>query len=113
MQHEKSKGSFIGEPITPKPGVFDTSAMATGAPGLPAEFTWRKKEYAVAEVLDTWKSTGPCASGGSEVYVRKHWFRIRTATHEVMTIYFNRQPPRGRGKSKNRWTLYTVEGQTD
>lgn len=99
--------SFIGEPITPKPGAFDTAAMARGEPGLPSAFTCRKTEYTVAAVLETWKSTSACRSGSPETYVRKHWYRIRTTTGEVMTLYFDRQPPRGRRKHKARWYLFS------
>ena len=101
--------SFIGEPITPKPGTVDTAAMARGEPGLPSVFTCRKTEYAVAAILETWKSASPCRSGSPEKYVRRHWYRIRTTTGEVMTLYFDRQPPRGRAKPKQRWTLYSMK----
>jgi len=40
---------FVGEAITPVPGTQNASAMATGAPGLPARFVWRDREYVVAE----------------------------------------------------------------
>ena len=100
--------SFVGEPITPKPGTFDSAAMATGAPGLPRVFTCRGREYTVAAVIESWKTTGPCRSGSPEAYVHKHWYRVRTATGETMTLYFDRQPPRGRARSKARWFLYTM-----
>jgi hypothetical protein len=100
--------SFISEPITPKPGTFDTAIMATGAPGVPHQFTWRKKDYTLAEIIETWKTVGPCTSGSDEMYVRRHYYRIRTTTGETMTLYCDRQPPRGRSRTKNRWVLYTM-----
>ena len=79
--------------------------MVRGEPGLPARFIWRKREYIVDEVLEKWKETGPCRSGGNEQYVRKHWFRIRTTGGVEMKIYFERQP---RAKVKVRWWLFSV-----
>ena len=100
--------SFVSEPVIPKPGTFDTSIMATGAPGLPHQFTWRKTEYTVAAILETWKTVGPCTSGGDEKYVRRHYYRIKTTTGEVMTLYCDRHAARGKSPTKNRWVLYTV-----
>ena len=77
--------SFISEPIKPGSGSFASAAMARGEPGLPAAFTWRGREYAVAQVLESWKSTGGDSWGGTERYVRKHWYRVRTTTGEIMT----------------------------
>jgi hypothetical protein len=100
--------SFISEPIRPASGSFDSAAMARGEPGLPAAFTWRGREYSVAQVLESWKSTGPDRDGGTERYVRRHWYRILTATGEIMTLCFDRQPPAGRAKSRRRWTLFSM-----
>ncbi len=98
---------LIAEAITPVPGTMDTGGMARGEPGLPMRFTWRGKEYAVAEVLRRWKETGPCHHGSGERYVRKHWFELRTGDGCVMKLYFERQPRSAREKHK-RWWLHTV-----
>ena len=103
-----SRESFVGEPVTPKPGTFDTAMMATGIPGLPHQFTWKGTEYSVAAVIETWKTVGACHSGSDEKYVRRHWYRIKTTTGEVMTLYCDRQPPRGRSRTKGRWVLYSI-----
>lgn len=98
--------SFISESIKPVIATIDTAPMATGAPGLPREFTWRGKPLHVAAVLRTWKETSPCTHGGSEVYVRKHWFEIQTPTNQTARIYFERK-----AKSRNitkRWWLYSI-----
>ena len=100
---------FVSEPIKPVPGTMDVSGMLRGEPGLPKSFIWREQEYAVDEVLERWKETSPCRSGGRERYVRKHWFRIRTTTGHEMKIYFERQPRLAR-EAKSRWWLYTVSG---
>jgi len=102
---------FISEPIVPVAGTTPTTGVKHGEPSLPARFTWRDTEYAVDALLEKWKETGGCKSGGGEMYVRKHWFHIRTTTGEEMRIYFERQP-RSKSQSKKRWWLYTVtEGE--
>lgn len=97
---------FISEPITPLDASFNTSSMVAAAPGLPMRFTWRKKEYAVAEIIRTWTSTGNCTHGSSEQYVKKHWYRIRTEDGSEMQIYFERQPRSG--QSRKRWWLASI-----
>lgn len=98
---------FICDPIKPVVGTMDTRAMTRGEPGLPGKFIWRDEEYTVAEVLEKWKETSPCRSGGGERYVRKHWFRIRTTDGREMKIFFERQA-RSKRQSKLRWWLYTL-----
>ena len=101
---------FISEPIEPVAGTFYTAAMTRGEPGLPERFIWRDIEYAVADVLEAWKETGPCRSGGPEKYLRKHWFKIRVEGGLEMTVYFERQA-RSKHHNKVRWWLYTVSGR--
>ena len=100
-------GEFVSEVIEPVTGTMDVSGMLRGEPGLPKRFVWREQEYTVEEVLERWKETSPCRSGGRERYVRKHWFRIKTTTGHEMKIYFDRQPRSARN-AKARWWLYTV-----
>ena len=97
---------FISEPIVPLTGPADTAAMARGEPGLPSGFTWRNQCYAIVEVLDKWKESGPCHHGSGERYLRKHWYKVRTDDDQIMTIYFERQA-RTAKQRKNRWWLYT------
>jgi len=99
---------FVSEPIHPVESTFDPSGMVRGEPGLPKRFTWRDDDYVVAEVLATWKEDGPCKSGSSEMYLRKHWYRVATEQGLEMTLYFQRQP-RSKGQSKTRWWLYTIK----
>jgi phosphoribosylglycinamide formyltransferase-1 len=99
---------FIGEPITPVPETADARTMARGGPGLPRRFVWRGREVAVEAVLETRRSLGPCTSGSGERYVRKHWFTVRTTSGETMTLYFDRQPRRGKSP-KARWWLYSLK----
>ena len=102
---------FVGEEMTPVPATGDAVAMARGEPGLPRCFTWRGVEYAVAGVIRQWKTTGPCRSGGGEVYLRKHWFRVLTRPEAIMTIYCQRQA-QNRRRPKSRWWIYTIERDT-
>lgn len=107
------KEEFVSEPIRPVEGTFDTAGMTRGEPGLPARFIWRDKEYTVAEVLEKWKESGRCKSGSSEMYLRKHWFKIRCSDGTEMTIYFERQP-KAKRQNKTRWWLYTAnQGRKD
>ena len=97
---------FIGESIQPVPGSFDNACMARGIPGVPREFFWRKKQYLTAAVISTWRSTGPCHHGSAEQYVRRHWFKIKTDSGDIMTIYFDKGT---HGKRKEMgWHLFTV-----
>ena len=98
---------FVSERIVPAAGTFDAAPMTRGEPGLPGRFVWREQEYAVAEVLEAWKETGPCKSGGAEQYLRKHWFKVRTDDGIEMTLYFERQA-RAKRQDKHRWWLYTI-----
>ncbi|MDP6124159.1 MAG: DUF6504 family protein [Candidatus Latescibacteria bacterium] len=99
---------FISEIIKPVAGTLDTRRASTGEPALPVRFVWRKAEYEIAALLDTWHEFGPDRThGGVDRYLRKHWFTIRTITGEQMTIYFVRQPA-SMGQVKKRWYLYTM-----
>jgi hypothetical protein len=98
---------LVSEPIEPVAGTFDTGAMARGEPGLPSRFVWRKKEYAVTWILDRWKETSPCKGGAREKYVRKHWYKIRVNSGEVMQIYFERRSMT-RGQGRRSWWLFSV-----
>jgi len=87
-----SEAGFLGTP-------------RVGEPGLPGQFRWGKRALVLREVLDLWKESGSCSSGGGERYVRKHWFRARTEDDAVVTLYFERQ---ARTSAKRRWWLYTI-----
>lgn len=96
---------FVSEPIEPVVATYDTGRMAGGEPGLPGEFLWRGQTFAIVDVLRAWRETGKCHHGSDEMYLRKHWYEVRTTSDAVMKIYFERQP---RGKRKTvRWWLYS------
>lgn len=97
---------LVSEPIQGLDPLIDTAALARGEPSLPRRFRWRQREYEVAGVIGKWKSTGPCRSGSPEKYVRKHWWKIRTESGEIMKLYFDRQP---KTPGDMKWYLYSIE----
>ena len=97
---------FVSEAISPVNGTADTARMAIGEPGLPSEFVWRGRTITVTSVLRTWRETGRCHHGSPEMYVRKHWYEVATASGNTMKLYFDRQP-RGRRKGP-RWWLFSI-----
>jgi hypothetical protein len=103
--HERCE--FVSEPLTPVAGTGDVRAMARGEPGLPARFVWRGAEHGVVAVERTCKGTAP-EGGTGQVYLRRHWYTIRTDTGHRMTIYCERQA-RSRKRAKARWFVYTID----
>ncbi|MEE8170741.1 MAG: DUF6504 family protein [Phycisphaerae bacterium] len=100
---------LISEPIVPDARTFDATAMARGEPGLPTGFTWRDRHYEIAELTRSWKASE--AEGhkrGGERYYRKHFFRVRCRSGEIMTLYALRHMKRGENP-RRRWWLYTIE----
>ncbi len=99
---------FISEPITPDTAQFDTPAMARGEPGLPVGFNWRGKNYLIVRKLDQWKHSAPEGGrAGGELYLRRHYYKLRMSDDSVWTVYFIRQAPRS-GSSRQRWFLYMI-----
>src|SRR5512139_2503445 len=97
---------LISEAIIPVIATFDTSRMAAGEPGLPWKFLWHGETIEIATVLRSWRETGKCRHGSSELYVRKHWYEIATTSKKIMKIYFQRQPRLGQKGS--RWWLFSI-----
>jgi len=94
---------LISEPVAPVAGSFNAAAMAQGESGVPMIFSWRGNEYRVKTILDSWRNFRHCRNGSREQYVNKHFFKIRTESDEVMTLYRART-----GSKKDVWTLYTI-----
>ena len=105
MKEHAETEEFISESITPNATSFDTSRMAVGEPGLPSEFTWHGSIYKVKQVLKTWRKTSPCTHGSGEMYVRRHYYKVLTESGEKMTIYFDRQPQKGKTCAPRWWLL--------
>ncbi len=99
----------VSEPITPYSAGFDAGAMGRGEPGLPLGFTCRGDSHRVTECLDRWKqSERESGRAGGELYLRRHYWRLRMDDRSVWTVYFLRQTPRS-GSPKKRWFLYSIE----
>jgi len=104
----RKQETFISEPIAPEPGSFDTSMMAQGGPGIPRVFTWRGRRYEVLGVTDTWTSREPGKGmDRGYTYLRKHFYRVKTTSGEVMILQFDRKPQGSRGRQ--RWSLFSIE----
>ena len=97
---------FISEAIQPVAESIDAAPMTTGGPGLARQFQWRSQTIQIAQVLNTWRETGPCHHGSGELYVRKHWFEVLTDSGDTIKIYFERQS-RSRSGAR-RWWLFTI-----
>ena len=99
---------FVSESIRPVPGSMAPRPGVAGEPCLPDAFTWGDKTFAIRDVLERWKETGPCTHGSGESYVRKHWFRVATADGREMKIYFERRPRSARDRTR-RWWLHSLQ----
>ena len=98
---------FVGERIEPCGGTHDTARMARGEPGLPRRFRWRGSEHEIADVLETWKTTGDCTHGSGERYVRKHWYRVRTTAGTELKLSFDRNARTPRAL-RDAWWLHAI-----
>ena len=102
----ESAEQFISEELRPLGKARDTAAMVRREPGLPEGFAWRGTEYRIVGIIEMWKTSSP-EPGGGNIYLRRHWYRVRTDPPAVMTIYFDRQA-HNRKRPKARWWLYTM-----
>ncbi len=100
--------AFVGQPLKPDQdgGVFGTPAP--GAPVLPRRFRWRDGVLEVGAVVRLWRDTASCSHGGTEKYVRRHWFELRWVDGSRARVYFERQARRG-GSARTRWWLFSLE----
>ena len=97
---------FICQAIQPAGDAFDTVRMAAGEPGLSPTFIWRNRTIEIERVLHSWRQTGKCRHGSSELYVRRHWFEVLATSGEILKIYFDRQPRKGVHAA--RWWLFSI-----
>jgi phosphoribosylglycinamide formyltransferase-1 len=96
----------ILEAIQPHPGSFDTTAMARGEPGVPRRFDWRGRTYEVAEVLGTGREIENASGTTGDSYVRRHVFRVRTTSGEILVL----AGARAKNAGPARWLLRSIEG---
>lgn len=100
---------FVSESIRPVGGAFETACLSQGEPGLPPGFEWRGASATIVAVLDRWKHSsreGAWAQG--QLYLRRHYFRIRMDDGAAWTVYCLRQGPRNR-QHGSRWFLETID----
>lgn len=103
---------FISDAIRALPGQFDTRAMGVGVPGLPVGFAWRGEERRIETRLDQWKQSSPEGGRpGNELYLRRHYFRLRMDDGAIWTVYFVRHTTAGKNP-RSRWFLYSIEPPT-
>jgi hypothetical protein len=102
---------LISEPIAPIAGSADPMAMVRGEPGLPEGFVWRDRPLRIAEVRETWKRLRPESAGG-ELYLRRHYYRLRMDDGREWIVYCLRHASRrpGAGNPARRWYLYSIAG---
>lgn len=101
-----SQDEFISEPIDPIASAASPRPAARGEPSLPKQFRWRDTTYTIAEVRKSWKQSRPEGHRpGGEMYLRRHYWTVRTTSGETMTLYCLRQARPGR----KRWWLYTIQ----
>lgn len=100
---------LISEPLTPIGAGADTTSMARGEPGLPHGFEWRGESARIVRLLEKWKESS--REGGNDardLYLRRHYYKMRMTDDRVWTVYFERQSTRG-GNPRQRWFLFTIE----
>jgi phosphoribosylglycinamide formyltransferase-1 len=102
---------FVSESITPVKGMA-ALARTTGGPALPRQFVWKERVLEIQEVIACWRETGPCRHGSGEVYVRKHWYEVRTTSGAVAKLYFERQF-RSTSQKTRRWWLFSIKDATE
>ena len=108
------KERLVSEPLKPlfsdaaeRSATGESEFQTVGEPLLPERFVWRGEEIAVGEVLERWKEYSRPGASMQERYLRKHWYRVRTAAGVEMKIYFERQA-RSKAGAKQRWWVYSV-----
>ncbi len=98
---------FVSEPLAPLEGTRDPAALARAEPGLPPGFRWRGREYRVTARLEEGRVLG---RGPGEGYLRRHTYRLAMDDGSLWSVYFLRQPPRGRRSAAPgaRWFLLSI-----
>ena len=111
LRTDSNMAVFFSEPITPQAGTSDTAKMGRGEPGLPTGFEWRSESFDIVEELSAWKHSSREGGGAGDLYLRRHYYKLRMSDEAVWTVYFVRQTPRS-GNPKSRWFLYTIDERT-
>ncbi len=91
---------FVGQSIAPAGDAFITPASGNEPP-VPRVFRWNDRTFEVSTVLRSWRTT---KTDRGDVYLKRHWFELETASGEKLEVYFDREARR----AAPRWWLYTV-----
>lgn len=71
-------------------------------PPVPCAFLWDGRTLQITEVLRTWRST---KTDRGDVYLKRHWYELRTDTGAKLEVYYDRESPVG----ASAWWLYTID----
>lgn len=103
----RTGSEFVSEPIRPLSGTFEAVVMAQGSPGLPEGFVRKGQTVIIGRSLGAWKQARP-EPGSGELYVRRHYYRLRMDDGTTWVVYCLRGSTRP-GSGGQRWFLHTVE----
>jgi hypothetical protein len=92
---------FVSRPILPTAEGFLT-ASSGGDPPVPRAFLWDGRTLAIAAVLRSWRST---KTDRGDVYLKRHWFELRTSSGQTIEVYYDREARRG----TPQWWLYVID----
>ena len=103
----KRQREFVCEPLLPVRGSGDAAMAARGEPGLPHQFTWRRRRYRLVRLIEAWKTSSRCRSGADEMYLRRHWYRVLVDPPAELVVYCDRQA-KDRRHPKARWWVFAA-----
>jgi hypothetical protein len=91
---------FVSRPIKPRGNEFIT--QSSSGPPVPRTFAWDDRTLRISAVLRTWRGT---KSDRGDVYLKRHWFELRTEEGATIEVYYDRDARRG----ASQWWLYTID----
>lgn len=71
-------------------------------PPVPSAFRWGDQILLIAVVLRSWRST---KADRGDVYLKRHWYELRTVTGAKLEVYYDRESWR----NATPWWLYTID----
>lgn len=92
---------FVGCALVPSGSGFLTPASGTEPP-VPLAFVWGDRILAIGEILRSWRST---KTDRGDVYLKRHWYELRTDTGAKLEVYYDRETRR----NASPWWLYTID----
>jgi hypothetical protein len=92
---------FVSCPLVPTGDGFLTPTSGSEPP-IPRVFLWGGRRLLITEVLRSWRST---KADRGDVYLKRHWYELRTASGEKLEVYYDRESRR----AASSWWLYAIE----